>query len=189
MAEDDAEDMFAEESLQAAWVRLKQRHPLLAASTDDSRGGDSVELVIEERGLYTLRPGEMTFLVLCSEEADKFMDKLQNEPYEVNHTVLARVWIVSTPGKPFTRHIYVSAQHHITDGIGNSSIMRGYCQEISMPSKDFVVTGLKPLSQRLERIQPLEVFTPGSRQSLPRRRWRLAIAKVMSELPRNKPQV
>lgn len=190
VAQDDAEEMFAEESLVAAWVRLKQRHPLLAASTDDSNGGDSVELVIEERSLYAVRPGEVTFLELPSEEeADNLMDKLQNEPYEADLTVLAKVWIVSTPAKPFTRRIYVAAQHHITDGIGNSSITRGYCQEISMPSKGVIVNGLEPLSQRLERIQSLEMFTPGSRQSLPRRRWRLAIAKVMSELPRNKPQV
>ena len=77
----DTEEMFAQKNLETAWVRLKQRHPLLAARTVDSRGGDSVELVIDERSLTAVRPGEVTFLTLSSEEeADKFIDKLQNEP-------------------------------------------------------------------------------------------------------------
>lgn len=183
-AEKGFEDkLFSKENLEAAWLRLKQRHPLLGASTEQVPDKERVEFVLREDRLLSILPGEFNFLsdLNTAKDVEHFTEVVLNGPPLLDDTFLARVWAGPQLDIPGRFHIFIPVVHHITDGMGNATVVRELCQELASLSPSRRVQTL-PLSTRLQTLLPVEALQPPTRLSLPRRRWRIVIAKVIAGL-------
>lgn len=179
-AEDGFEhELFSKDNLELAWIRLKQRFPLLGASTEVTSSGQ-VEFVLSEERLRSIRPGEFNFVLdrELSADAERFSEELKNGVPVLDDTFLARVWAIPQLDEPRRCHVYIPIVHSITDGMGNATVTREYCQELASLSKETSVVTV-PLVTRLQKLLPVEALTPSAKLSLPRRRWRMAIASVI----------
>ncbi|EKM60578.1 uncharacterized protein PHACADRAFT_51780, partial [Phanerochaete carnosa HHB-10118-sp] len=177
------DELLAEENVRRAWLRMKQRFPLLGATVEELPGSEKVEFILRESALHTLRPGEFNILddLETLEDALRYSEKLQTENTVLDNNNLARVWIARQKGSPRTLHIFIPIMHFITDGIGNAAVERELCQEISRLYKDTTVN-VPPLPARIQALLPVEAYSPAMKLSLPRRRWRSAIAKVIDDI-------
>ena len=190
-AEKGFEDkLFSKENLESAWLRLKQRYPLLGASTERALDSERVEFVLREDRLLSILPDEFNYLsdLSSAKDADVFTEVMVNGPPVLDDRFLARVWAgpqLDTPGR---FHIFIPVVHHITDGMGNATIARELCQELSSLSSSKRVH-TPPLSIRLRSVLPLEALQPSTQLSIPKRRWRIAIAKVIMGLRQAKTTV
>ena len=180
-------ELFAIENVERAWLRMKQRFPLLGASIEELPGAEKVEFVLRESALYTLRPGELRYLndLHSADAVAAFAEKLRNGPPVLDSEFLSRVWFGPQKDAPRRWHIFIPVVHYITDGIANATIVRELCQELSSLSKSAKIDAI-PLAIRLQTVLPTEVHTPSAKLSLPHRRWRLAIAKVIRSLRQEK---
>ena len=183
VAEEGHEHVLSKENVEFAWLRMKQRFPLLGASVEESPGAERAEFVLEESSLRRIRPGEVAYLddLHTASDAAAFTEKLHNGPTVLDNQFLARMWHGPVQDTPRRYHVYIPIAHHITDGMGNATLTRELCRELVSESKSAIVAG-PPLAQRLELLLPLEALGPGSKFNLPRRRWRLAIASIIREL-------
>lgn len=178
------EELFARENVERAWVRLKLRFPLLGATVEELPGTEQVEFILNERHLRSVRPGEINYLteLNTAEDVSRFADELLNGPSVLDNEFLAKLWIGPQKDAPRRYHAYIPVVHHITDGMGNATVQREFCQELSSLLKTSTI-GASPLSNsRLEKLLPVEALGPGARLSVTRRRWRIAIAQVIREL-------
>lgn len=182
-AEGLEDELLAEENIRLAWLRMKQRFPLLGASVEELPGSERVEFVLRESSLRTLRPDEFSVLdnIKTEDDAARFAVELQTGRTVLDNNVLARVWIGRQETSPRILHIFIPIVHFITDGIGNATLERELCQEISKLSKDATVS-VPPLRSRLQTLLPVEVYSPAMKLSYARRRWRCAIAKVIDNI-------
>ncbi|EKM60582.1 uncharacterized protein PHACADRAFT_246598, partial [Phanerochaete carnosa HHB-10118-sp] len=180
-------ELFARGNVERAWLRMKQRFPLLGASVEELPGTEKVEFVLRESALHILRPGELNYLddLHNADEVAQFREKLHNGPTVLDNEFLARVWFGSRKDVPCHWHIFIPVVHHITDAMGNATIVRELCQELSSLSKEAKID-ITPLAARLQTVLPTEAYTPSAKLSPARRRWRLVIAKVIQELNANK---
>ena len=187
--EDEGPLVFAKENVELAWLRLKQRYPLLGASVEELPGSEQVEFVVTESALRQLRPGELNYVDLGSaEDAEEFSDRLHNGPTVLDREFLARVWYGQVKDSPRDYRVYIPVVHHITDGVGQATVTREFCRELVSLSKAATIVA-PPLSTRLEVAMPLEAVGPACRLNLARRRWRLAIAFVIRNIQLRKLQV
>lgn len=182
-------DLFSKDNLELAWIRLKQRFPLLGASTEVTSSG-RVEFVLSEERLRSIRPGEFNFILdrESSADAERFSEELKNGVPMLDDTFLARVWVIPKLDAPRRCHVYIPIVHSITDGMGNATVTREYCQELASLSKETNAVAV-PLVTRLQQLLPVEALTLSAKLSLPRRRWRLAIASVIRGIQQAKTTV
>ena len=178
--------LFSKENLEAAWTRLKQRFPLLGSSTEEVTGLERVEFVVKEDRLRSIYPGEFSYLDLKSAECvERFSYELQNGPPVLGDTFLARVYAGPQLDAPRRYHIYIPVAHCITDGMANATIAREYCQELAKLSQEPAISA-PLLFTRLQNLLPVEGLTSSAKLSPARRRWRLAIAKVIQTIRHTK---
>ena len=172
--------LFERENVETAWLRLKQRFPLLGSSTEENADSDRVDFVLNTDNLRCLRPGEVNYLqhLQSPEDVELFSNELRNGETPLDHRIIARVWVGPQLDTPHIYHVWIPVAHYITDGMGDATVIREFCQELASFSKEAVFTG-PPLEVRLRSLLPAEALTPSAKLSLPKRRWRLAIAKVM----------
>ncbi|GJE91993.1 hypothetical protein PsYK624_081460 [Phanerochaete sordida] len=170
-------------NVRAAWLRLKQRFPLLGAVVEERDGGDCVEFVLREDKLRSMRPGEFTVLEEFAGEEDalRYADALLTGHTVLSNELLARVYVARQRGAPRVLHVFIPVVHFITDGVGNATIERELCQELAKLSED-PVADVPPLHVRVQALLPVEAYSPALKLSMPRRRWRAAIAKVIDDL-------
>lgn len=178
--------LFARANVEHAWLRLKQRYPLLGASVEERPSGQ-VEFVLHERALSQLRPGEVNFLEHLHTAVDvaRFREELHNGPTVLDNVLLARLWVGRQQNAPRRWHIFIPVVHYITDGMANATIVREMCQELALLSSEAKIQ-TTPLAARLQGVLPTETLTPSSKASMPRKRWRFAIAKVIQGLRASK---
>jgi hypothetical protein len=176
-------DILSGSNIARSWIRMKQRFPLLGASTAELPSSEMVEFVVREHALLSVRPGEVTVChnFQSTKDVNRFEEELINGPTVLSNEFLARVWIGPQKDMPYRYHVFIPVVHLITDGIGNATIAREFCQELSSLPKDTIVRD-PPLQTRLQGLLPVEAFTPGAKLSAPRRRWRLAIAKTIQDI-------
>lgn len=174
--------LASREYVESSWIRMKQRYPLLGASVEELPGSEVVEFVVKECALRFVRPGELNFLDTFNSVKDVnfFEEQLRNGSTVLDNEFLARVWIGQQKDTPRRYHIFIPTVHFITDGIGNAMVARRLCQELSSLSKDTALKG-PPLAVRLESLLPAEALSPVAKLSVVRRRWRLAISKVIQD--------
>ncbi|KAL5535827.1 hypothetical protein ACEPAF_3921 [Sanghuangporus sanghuang] len=172
-------DLLSELNVRKAWLRMKQRYPLLGASIDELDGSDTVEFTVDEESLQKHRPEEV-----CITEVDdvdgvgQITEKLLNGPSPLSKAFLARVWVVNQKDVPYRHHIFICLIHSIMDGVASNTLTREFFQELSSLSDEVKVKG-GPLSERLLMLAPIEDLHPIPGMSPARRKWREATAKVI----------
>ncbi|GJE91990.1 hypothetical protein PsYK624_081430 [Phanerochaete sordida] len=175
-------EVFARDNVVRAWLRLKQRFPLLGAAVEELPGAECIEFVVRETALKTLRPGELNFVEFTdAKDVARFREQLHNGPTVLGSELLARVWVGAQRDAPGRWWVFIPVVHYITDGMGNATVVREFCEELASLGEGAEVGGV-PLEARLRTIVPTEVLTPSSKLSVPRRRWRFAIAKVIQDI-------
>ena len=174
------DDLFSRENIESSWIRLKQRFPLLGASVEELPGSDVVEFVVNEHSLTVIKPEEVKYVTFTSsEEISQFLDRLLNGTPTLTNELLAQIWIGPQVNATQTRyHVFVPVAHHITDGTGNATLTKEFCQELSLLSTKKEVDGVS-LSERLSLLLPLEALNATTNLTKARQRWRSAIAKVI----------
>lgn len=173
-------DLFSRTNIETAWLRLKQRFPLLGVSVEEVPCSDRVEFSLTEEQLRSIRPGEINrrFGLRSAEDVVHFSDELRSCESVLDPTCLAKVWVGQQLDLPRRYHVWIIISHCITDGMSDATVVREFCQELGSLSYGRIVQG-PPLEIRLKRLIPAEAFAPSAMLSLPRRRWRLAVAKVI----------
>lgn len=168
------------ENVSRAWILLKQRFPLLACAVELLENEEEADFVLREEALYHARPGEITLKSFSSgQEVEVFNESIINGPRQLSSRLLSRIWILHRTDSPSHFHILTHVAHVITDGLSNAVILREFCNLLcakDMPSHKL------DLELRLSRIMPVEALHPKPNLSLPRRRWRQAIASVIYSL-------
>ena len=181
-------------NVEAAWLRLKQRFPLLGAYVEeeaapDGSGDHRVEFVLDEWRLGTLRPGELRFRVVDTlHDVEQLIDKIQHGELTLSNDLIGQIWFVQQNDTPGRYHLVTNLYHIISDGSGAATITREFMQELASLSTAMPIN-LPLLSKRIESLLPVEVLHPSVRLPLPQRRWRLAIARVISDLRQAKMSV
>ncbi|KAL5526131.1 hypothetical protein ACEPAG_7469 [Sanghuangporus baumii] len=174
--------IFCKENIETAWMRMKQRFPLLAASVDELPDSKIVEFVLDEMSLHTVRRGEISFLddLQSEEDANCLIDRLQNGPPVLTNEIIAKLMIGPERNSPHTYHAIIVISHCITDGVTGMTLKRELCQELAKLSQDPILE--KPLEERLYTLLPVESLGPHSKDNLSRRRWFSAVAKIIYQL-------
>ncbi|KAL5503782.1 hypothetical protein ACEPAH_7853 [Sanghuangporus vaninii] len=174
--------IFCKENIETAWMRMKQRFPLLAASVDELPDSKVIEFMLDEMSLHTVRHGEISFLddLQSEEDATRLIDRLQNGPPVLTNEIIAKLMIGPQKNSPHTYHAIIVIAHYIMDGVTGMTLKRELCQELTKPSQDHILEKL--LEERLDTLLPVESLGPHSKDNSPRRRWRSAVAKIIYRL-------
>ncbi|KAL5494922.1 hypothetical protein ACEPAI_384 [Sanghuangporus weigelae] len=171
--------LLSELNVRRAWLRMKQRYPLLGASIDELDGSSTVEFIVDEESLQKHRPEEV-----CITEVDdvdgveQITEKLLNGSSPLSKSFLARVWVVNQRDVPCRHHIFICLIHSIMDGVASNTLTRELFQEISSLSDEVKIKGV-PLAERLLMLAPIEDLYPIPGMSPARRKWREVTAKVI----------
>ncbi|KAI0748121.1 hypothetical protein C8Q80DRAFT_1170267 [Daedaleopsis nitida] len=167
-------DIFGAVNVQRAWATLKQWYPLLGVKMDDSDGIDAVKFVVSERSLSHHRPDEVVIrTVASSSEVEEILWTLTRYDPMADHHLISRLFVLARRDRPGTYEVLFRAAHAITDGISGATIARTFFDLLaSSPSR------IPPLEERLAMALPYDQLNPTNKMSLPRKRWRRAIAQV-----------
>ncbi|EJD06369.1 uncharacterized protein FOMMEDRAFT_165197 [Fomitiporia mediterranea MF3/22] len=175
--------IFARDNLELTWTRLKQRFPLLGASVEEVPDSDVVEFVLDEASLFSIRSGEVSIidLLLSADHVDQLVGFLRNGQPVLSNEIIAKLWVGPQKDVLHRYHIFLTLPHYIYDGIGGSVLMREICQELACLSKENRVLNMS-LMKRLASLLPQDALNPSYGASVPRRRWRFAVANIIHGL-------
>lgn len=175
--------IFCKENIEMAWSRMKQRFPLLAASVEELSDSRTVEFVLDETSLRTIRRDEISFLedLGSAEDAARSIDRLQNGPPVLTNEIIAKLMVGPQKDTPRIYHVVIVIAHYITDGVTGMTLKREFCQELTELSREGHILA-EPLEKRLAAFTPIETLGPHRGRSLSRRRWRSAAAKVIYQI-------
>lgn len=182
-------------NVERAWLKLKKRFPLLGAYVEeihqpDCPGEKSVEFVLDETRLSSLAPHELKLLSVDScGGVMEIVDKLHNGTPTITNDLIAQLWFIKQSDTPRRFHFVTVMAHYITDGMANETVGREFCQELSCFQTSAAIADCPLLVDRIKSLLPLEVLHPGMQYTLPRRRWRMAIAKVIYNIRESKSTV
>jgi hypothetical protein len=157
---------------------MKRRFPLLWAHIQQDDGdGRNFCFVVNDADLERLSRREVEFgHTRSGTEVGEFMDTLLNGERPLSNQLLIRLFIFAEP--EYRYHIILYSAHYVSDGVAVYSLTRNLLEEITSPSNG----KLWNLEQRLALAVPQEGLTPTARFTLPKQRWRVAIAKVICSL-------
>jgi len=164
---------------------MKRRFPLLGAHIQqEDEDGRNVCFVVNNADLERLSQGEVEFgHTRSGKEVEEFMDTLLNGERPLSNQLLIRLFIFAEPEHRY--HIILYSAHCVSDGVAIYSLSRSLLEEIASPSNG----KLWKLEQRLALAMPQDDLTPTARFTLPKQRWRVAIAKVICSLRSQKSSV
>ncbi|PPR03611.1 hypothetical protein CVT24_007727 [Panaeolus cyanescens] len=161
--------------IQTVWSYLKQRFPLLASQIEPRENG-LASFVLASRDLHRNRPGEVTWEKIESAWQAKHMaDQLIRAKQHLSDDLLAAVFILERTDAHNAFHIILHVSHCITDGMANGSLVRTFL--------DLLCTLPPPEAPQLLRQLSLSLASesvfPTIQYNAARRRWRMAIARVI----------
>ncbi len=179
------EEVFSPVNVRRAWIMMKRRFPLLGAHIQqEDEDGRNVCFVVNNADLERLSQGEVEFgHTRSGKEVEEFMDTLLNGERPLSNQLLIRLFIFAEPEHRY--HIILYSAHCVSDGVAIYSLSRSLLEEIASPSNG----KLWKLEQRLALAMPQDDLTPTARFTLPKQRWRVAIAKVICSLRSQKSSV
>jgi hypothetical protein len=179
------EIMFSSQRFEDTWVHLKQRFPLLGARIEEQGGGDTVRFVVDERRLCA---GLDNFLFVDAGTSTGFSesdpDQQINGPRVLSNDKLATLTVLrcmDDTGSPPTFHLLFHISHIISDGMSNYSLCSSYLEALSSLDHD-AMRSPPDLESCLLKSISLEARMPFQQMTRPRRHWRLAIARVLSDI-------
>jgi hypothetical protein len=171
-----ARDLFNNINVTRTWISLKQRFPLLGASTIEHLDGEGADFVVTESRLRTVAPDEINFSSVGSrQEAQCFALNILNTERTLSNELLGQIFILRRTDAENQYHILLHIAHLITDGMGNTTLLRTFLDTISLPVDGYI----PDLEERLAMVPSSEDLTPETDFNVPRKRWRWAIAGVI----------
>ncbi|KAF9562551.1 hypothetical protein CPC08DRAFT_687538 [Agrocybe pediades] len=157
------------------WIVLKQRFPLLGAQIIE-RDENSIFFSVDEERLGKTDPTEIEFRTISSnEEASELVRDLVMKQRALSNDLLARVFVLERTDKPDYFHLIIQAAHCITDGMSNITILKTFLHQLTQPTPP-----VPNLQERLALALSSEELVPQRKFSEARKRWRKAIAAVIS---------
>lgn len=173
------QELFSEPNVRRAWLRMKQRYPLLGATIDERDGSETVEFVVDEESLRANRRHEVSLADVDDfDGVVQIVERLLNGPSPLSKELVARLWVVKQKDVQCRYHVVTCLIHSITDGVAGNAVTREFLQELSSLSEEVDVKGI-PLAERLRMLLPLEDLHPILGMSPARRKWREVTAKVI----------
>ncbi|KAF8201727.1 hypothetical protein BJ912DRAFT_514561 [Pholiota molesta] len=172
-----AEDVFSYTNISRTWTNLKQQFPLLGARIEE-RDEDSTYFVVEAENLRQCRSEEITFQDITSaQEADDMMKRIIVKERLLTNDLLARIFILRRTDVVDVFHIFLHVAHSITDGMSNITILKTFFNQLcrqDSPTQTWNLTRQLALSEASENLYPQ------LKMSISKRRWRLAVAKILA---------
>jgi hypothetical protein len=166
-----------------AWIQMKQRFPLLAASAkeDSEDQGGWVRFEVQENRILQNYEKDIVFLPpASSKDADQISDDLLHhktpEERQLSNDYLSRLYVIQDSDNKQCFHIVFLVSHIITDGIAHASILRNFLNFLTTPSKSAVAYDAKNFEERLRVCVASEDLVPSFGLPVARQRWRRAIA-------------
>jgi hypothetical protein len=170
------EEVTSLSNLTKIWTKLKQQFPLLGARLDE-RGDGSVFFVVTADNLKNCRPAEVSIRNISSvQEALDIVDTIiTGRKHDLSNNLLARLVVLRRMDQKNHIHMLLHVAHCITDGMANITILTTVLNHLC----GTVNTSAWDLNDRLALSTASEEL--GQRKfNLARRRWRIAIASVIS---------
>jgi hypothetical protein len=179
------EQLTSRENVSRTWCAIKQRFPLIGATVDE-RSHDDLFFVVASEDLYRVRhPEEIVFKDIASaQEAEDFAHTVVVKKRQLSNDLLARVWVLRRTDTCNTCHVIFHVAHLITDGMANITLKKTFF--------DILCGGPSPrrdLLQQLALSESSQNLYPNLKYNLARRRWRKAIAQVISARRQSKVSV
>lgn len=171
----DARHQVTKDSFRQAWLALKRRFPILGAQVEERESGTILEFVVNESCLSDIGPGEMGFLEGGADVASQVVEDALNGPRKLSNNLHASIVIIQPQGERLTFHVVVIVAHVITDGMGNSTLIRNFLEGLASSDR----TAPPDLPGRLAMAMCSESLAPTLALSHARRRWRNAIARII----------
>jgi hypothetical protein len=172
------------------WVYLKRRFPLLGARIEEQDGGDTVRFIVDEQHLCAslddflfIDVGTSTGVLESDVIVDQHIDRHLNGPRLLSNNKLSTLTVLrcKNDGSPETIHLFFHISHIISDGMSDFSLCTSYLETLS--SRDQDPTRSSPdLEACLLKSISLEARMPLQQMTRPRQHWRLAIARVLSDI-------
>lgn len=170
-------DIFSYTNISRTWINLKQQFPLLGARIEE-RDEDSIFFVVEAENLRQSRSEEITFQDITSaQEADDTMKRIIVKERLLSNDLLARIFILRRTDVVDVFHVFLHVAHSITDGMSNITILKTFLNEVcrqDSPAQTWNLTRQLALSEACENLYPQ------LRMNIAKRRWRLAVAKILA---------
>ncbi|TDL25416.1 hypothetical protein BD410DRAFT_819988 [Rickenella mellea] len=181
---DDHHDHFSQENVRRSWLYMKTKYPLLGCTVEEAMDSQLVEFVIPQRFASELSDVEFRDVNSWAAVRD-FVNFLANGPRQLSSRSVSRLWVFRRVDLTNHFHIVILVAHLITDGIANLTIVRTFLDTLcsnhqTLPSYD--------LREKLSNLLPLESLHPVLNLTTPKRRWRIAIARVLFDLKQAKLQ-
>lgn len=167
---------FDPSNVAKTWINLKKRYPLLGAQLEE-RDDNNVFFIVSEESLNTIRPGEIFMQKISSaNEAADFAERMVVGESRLSDKLLACIVVFERTDIPNYFHLLIQVTHSITDGMSNITILKTFLDELCRNSPvEF------SLEDRLSLAIASEDLRPQQKYNIARRRWRKAIASVISE--------
>jgi hypothetical protein len=161
-------DRFAQ-----TWTAARRHFPLLGASVEEK--GSDVQFLVEEATLGSLTNNNFDFRDISSDqEADDFVEGALNGPRILSPKTLSKCVIFRRTDEQHVFHVIFIIAHLITDGMANYSLVREFLNTLA--SEPATPRVMPDLVARLRMVPSQESLMPVSSMSVPRQRWRKAIA-------------
>ncbi|KAI0748120.1 hypothetical protein C8Q80DRAFT_718077 [Daedaleopsis nitida] len=167
-------DFFNEDNVRRTWMAIKRWYPILAARVDVSDGLDRARFVVSEHAVTHFHPDDVTFTPVSSraEVEDVLWSLLCYNPM-ADHHLISRVIIFPHLQSPGTFEIFFRCSHCMADGLSGATLARDFFDILVSPP-----IPTPPLEERLAMALASDHLNPTNKMSIPRQRWRRAIAQV-----------
>lgn len=178
----DPRSIFSQNQVHAAWVHTKRVHPLVGARiVVDEETGTLPSFVVEEEKLGKVGEGEVFFHDVANpDEVQSIVDNLITAiPRPMSASQTTRMHIMFCNDGSNTIHVVSFAAHCIMDGIGNGCLLATFLDALTSDLARKVVPGLE---RQLKVALPVDAVSPVQKLSPARRRWKLGIAAVISQI-------
>ncbi|KZT05977.1 uncharacterized protein LAESUDRAFT_654616 [Laetiporus sulphureus 93-53] len=178
---------FDQANVVRTWIAMKQYHPLLGSRLEGwaQSPSNAVRMVVSERRLAELVPGELQFQEAATPDAVQcLIDDIIYGEQRSFPDLPVRVFILDRTDQPGLHHIIFNTAHLIADGVSHTVLCRTFFDILTSPPSQEV----PDLEKRLAMVVACEDLNPASKLSVPRQRWRRAIASVIFALRRKRMQ-
>lgn len=176
-------EVFSATNVRRAWISLKQTFPLLGSRAERGIGTKDVLFVVEEARLSEVATKEIHHRAVTSaNDVSSIIDELIQGPRQLASDLPARLYILNRKDSSDRFHILLHVAHLITDGLANATVLRVFLDYLTSPP----FKQAPNLESRLGMAMATESLHPSLALSVPRQRWRRAIAWVLTGIKMQK---
>jgi hypothetical protein len=166
-----------------AWLALKQQFPLLGARVEEDSSGDQPQFLVDEQRLNHVEDDFVFRDIVSQSEVDSVVEDNLNGTRQLSNKLLAKCVVLRSPDKG-TFHLVFVIAHLITDGMANGTVGRTFFNTLADSRQS---NGARPdLEARLNMVPSQESLMPFLGMSIPRQRWRRAIAFALWHVVQSK---